>query len=93
MTDTKITIAIDPSDDDVDLPERCRIVKLANSVTYDRCVSVIPFYRSSEGLARMEKALNHLEKVVLPVSILDLKLCANLTRFRESTNPLKKQHV
>lgn len=39
MTDTRIVIAIDPSDDEVDLPERCRIVKLANSVTYDRCGS------------------------------------------------------
>jgi len=48
-------IAIDPSESnsslgDLDLPERCSIVKLANSVTYDR----------------MEKVLDQLEKLVLP---------------------------
>ena len=38
VSDTRIVIAVDPGDssDDVDLPDRCRIVKLANSVTYDR---------------------------------------------------------
>lgn len=36
VSDTRIVIAIDPSDEDVDLPERCRVLKLANSVTYDR---------------------------------------------------------
>ncbi|KAH9942064.1 P-loop containing nucleoside triphosphate hydrolase protein [Amylocystis lapponica] len=52
VSDTRIVIAIDVSDsgDDLDLPERCRVVKLANSVTYDR----------------MEKALDQLEKVLLP---------------------------
>ncbi|KAF9224765.1 P-loop containing nucleoside triphosphate hydrolase protein [Gyrodon lividus] len=53
VTDTRIVIAVDPPDSsDVDLgfPERCRIVKLANSVTYDR----------------MDKALDHLEKIAIP---------------------------
>lgn len=53
VSDTKIVIAVDPSDtssDDLDLPERCRVVKLANSVTYDR----------------MDKAIDRLEKTVLP---------------------------
>ncbi|TFK53080.1 P-loop containing nucleoside triphosphate hydrolase protein [Heliocybe sulcata] len=53
VTDTRIVIAVDPSDspsDDLDLPDRCRVVKLANSVTYDR----------------MEKALDQLEKLVIP---------------------------
>ncbi|KAF7968001.1 hypothetical protein HWV62_32200 [Athelia sp. TMB] len=50
VTDTRITLALEPADDDAGLPERCRVVKLANSVTYDR----------------MEKALDHLEKTVLP---------------------------
>lgn len=48
MTDSKITIAIDPSDDDVDLPERCRVVKLANSVTYDRYASAMCSHRLSK---------------------------------------------
>ncbi|KAJ3509315.1 hypothetical protein NMY22_g16336 [Coprinellus aureogranulatus] len=53
VSDTKIVIAVDSSDsssDDLDLPERCRVVKLANSVTYDR----------------MDKAIDRLEKTILP---------------------------
>ena len=41
VTDTKIVIAVDPpetSGEDLNLPDRCRVVKLANSVTYDRYV-------------------------------------------------------
>ncbi|KIJ63662.1 hypothetical protein HYDPIDRAFT_41061 [Hydnomerulius pinastri MD-312] len=55
VTDTRIVIAVDQSDSsdvDLDLPERCRVVKLANSVTYDR----------------MDKALGRLEKTVIPSS-------------------------
>ncbi|KAF8065235.1 P-loop containing nucleoside triphosphate hydrolase protein [Lyophyllum atratum] len=51
VSDTRIVIAVDSSDtaaEDLDLPERCRVVKLANSVTYDR----------------MDKALDRLEKRV-----------------------------
>lgn len=39
VSDTRIVIAVDSSEsstEGLDLPERCRIVKLANSVTYDR---------------------------------------------------------
>ncbi|CDO68285.1 hypothetical protein BN946_scf184799.g12 [Trametes cinnabarina] len=52
-SDTRIVIAVDPpetSGEDLNLPERCRVVKLANSVTFDR----------------MDKALDQLEKVLLP---------------------------
>ncbi|KAG1767833.1 AAA domain-containing protein [Suillus occidentalis] len=55
VSDTRIVIAVDPSDsrsDDLDLPERCRVLKLANSVTYDR----------------MDKALDQLEKISIPSS-------------------------
>ncbi|EIW60347.1 P-loop containing nucleoside triphosphate hydrolase protein [Trametes versicolor FP-101664 SS1] len=55
VSDTKIVIAVDPpetSGEDLNIPERCRVVKLANSVTYDR----------------MDKALDQLEKLVLPNS-------------------------
>ncbi|KAJ6588277.1 AAA domain-containing protein [Mycena capillaripes] len=51
VTDTRIVIAIDGSDsssDDLDLPERCRVLKLANSVTYDR----------------MDKTVDQLERIV-----------------------------
>lgn len=37
VSDTRIVLAVD-SEDDLGLPERCRLVKLANSVTYDRWV-------------------------------------------------------
>ena len=40
VSDARIILAVDASDsgvdEDLDLPERSRIVKLANSVTYDR---------------------------------------------------------
>ncbi|KAG2347084.1 P-loop containing nucleoside triphosphate hydrolase protein [Suillus weaverae] len=57
VSDTRIVIAVDPSEsdsrsDDLDLPERCRVLKLANSVTYDR----------------MDKALGQLEKIGIPSS-------------------------
>ncbi|THU84385.1 P-loop containing nucleoside triphosphate hydrolase protein [Dendrothele bispora CBS 962.96] len=52
ISETRIVIAVDPSDsssDDLNLPERCRVVKLANSVTYDR----------------MDRAIDYLERTVL----------------------------
>lgn len=42
VSDTRIVIAVEQSDsasEDLDLPERCRVVKLANNVTYDRYIS------------------------------------------------------
>ena len=39
VSDTRIIVAVDQADsntDNLDLPERCRVVKLANSITYDR---------------------------------------------------------
>ncbi|KAF8960877.1 AAA domain-containing protein [Flammula alnicola] len=53
VSDTRIVIAVDSSEsgsDDLDLPERCRVLKLANSVTYDR----------------MDKAIDQLERIILP---------------------------
>lgn len=43
ITDTRIVVALDTSDtaEDLEFPERCRVVKLANSTTYDRCDSSI----------------------------------------------------
>ncbi|TBU35975.1 P-loop containing nucleoside triphosphate hydrolase protein [Dichomitus squalens] len=55
VSDARIVIAVDPPEtggEELDLPDRCRVVKLANSVTYDRMI----------------KALDQLEKVVLPNS-------------------------
>jgi DNA polymerase alpha-associated DNA helicase A len=39
VTESRIVIAIDPTrsePNDLDFPERCRVLKLANSITYDR---------------------------------------------------------
>ncbi|KAH9830595.1 P-loop containing nucleoside triphosphate hydrolase protein [Rhodofomes roseus] len=55
VSDTRIVIAVNVSEsggDELDIPERCRVLKLANSVTYDR----------------MDKAIDQLEKMVLPNS-------------------------
>lgn len=52
VSDVRIVIALNASEsssEDLDLPDRCRVVKLANSVTFDR----------------MDKALDNLEKVAL----------------------------
>ncbi|KAG8974846.1 hypothetical protein FRC05_006779 [Tulasnella sp. 425] len=52
ITDTRAILAVDQAkdstSDDIDLPEKCRLVKLANTVTYDR----------------MDKAIDNLEKVL-----------------------------
>lgn len=44
VSDSRIVIAVDASesnsDDSLDLPERCRVLKLANSVTFDRLVII-----------------------------------------------------
>ncbi|KAJ7672544.1 P-loop containing nucleoside triphosphate hydrolase protein [Mycena polygramma] len=55
VTDTRIVVAIDGSDsssEDLDLPERCRVLKLANSVTYDR----------------MDKTVDQLERITSGIS-------------------------
>ena len=70
VSDTRLVIAVDPSDagpDNLDLPERCRVVKLANSVTYDRYISLFLCEQNClyEDI-RMETALDRLEKIVIP---------------------------
>ncbi|TFY81728.1 hypothetical protein EWM64_g2284 [Hericium alpestre] len=59
VTDTRIVIAIEPSEsssDDLDLPERCRVLKLANSVTYDS-VEQTPLMRVLLGMSEPSKAV------------------------------------
>ena len=51
MSSEKIILAVDERKD-FDLPERVRLVKLANSATFDR----------------MDRTLQHLKRVVLPES-------------------------
>ena len=44
VSDSKIVVAVDAlesTSDELDLPERCRVLKLANNVTYDRLLVII----------------------------------------------------
>ncbi|KAG8691523.1 hypothetical protein FRC11_002113 [Ceratobasidium sp. 423] len=36
VSDTRIVVSVEAESQDIELPERCRVVKLANSVTFDR---------------------------------------------------------
>ncbi|KAF8639229.1 hypothetical protein AX17_001714 [Amanita inopinata Kibby_2008] len=60
VSDTRIVIAVEQPQsgtDDLDLPERCRVVKLANSVTYDRM---------DDTIDRLEKRINGQDANVTP---------------------------
>ncbi|KAJ4496074.1 AAA domain-containing protein [Lentinula edodes] len=92
VSDTRIVLAVD-SEDDLGLPERCRLVKLANSVTYDR----------------MDHAIEHLEKTIkgekdteltplikvlmgmMPPS--PLNKLEDISFFDESLNPSQKEAI
>ncbi|KAJ7721055.1 AAA domain-containing protein [Mycena metata] len=75
VTDTRIVIAIDGSDsssEDLDLPERCRVVKLANSVTYDRMDKTVDQLERIVGGTSNEKITperNRLIQVLLAVAV------------------------
>ncbi|KAF8480196.1 P-loop containing nucleoside triphosphate hydrolase protein [Russula ochroleuca] len=59
VSDSRIIIAIDPSRSDLgdfEFPERCRVLKLANNITYDRKVLAV----------MMESALKQLKIIVSP---------------------------
>ncbi|KAF9450011.1 P-loop containing nucleoside triphosphate hydrolase protein [Macrolepiota fuliginosa MF-IS2] len=99
VSDTRIVVAIDSAEgksDGLNLPERCRVVKLANSVTYDR----------------MDKAINRLEKIIegrsddksaqmtpLIQVLLGIRPpsehvpVTNITFFDENLNPSQKEAV
>ncbi|KAF8504182.1 P-loop containing nucleoside triphosphate hydrolase protein [Hysterangium stoloniferum] len=54
VSDTRIVLAVSPSakDEELDIPERCSLIKLANTVTHDR----------------MRRAMEHLQRLILPDS-------------------------
>ncbi|KAG1859983.1 AAA domain-containing protein [Suillus tomentosus] len=103
VSDTRIVIAVDSSDsrsDDLDLPERCRVLKLANSVTYDRMdkalsqleKTCIPSSRQSSDKGDYE--LTPLIRVLLGMSPPSEKIpIAELKFFDESLNPSQQQAV
>ncbi|KAF9515834.1 hypothetical protein BS47DRAFT_1371885 [Hydnum rufescens UP504] len=65
VSDTRIVIAVDSSDsaEDFELPERCRLLKLANSVTYDSLL--IDSKNGSHG--QSTGVLNNLIQVLLGI--------------------------
>ncbi|KAG6860240.1 hypothetical protein C0995_013786 [Termitomyces sp. Mi166 len=100
VSDTRIVIAVDssdPSSEDLDLPERCRVVKLANSVTYDRMEKALERLEKRLTLLRDEKAPPesiHLTKVLMRVTprsstqpIRDIKF------FDDSLNPSQREAI
>jgi energy-coupling factor transporter ATP-binding protein EcfA2 len=51
VTDTTITLAVSPRDgEDLELPERCRLVKMANSGTFDRMEKAVERVRRLLGV-------------------------------------------
>ncbi|KIK68283.1 hypothetical protein GYMLUDRAFT_154386 [Collybiopsis luxurians FD-317 M1] len=92
VSDTRIVVAVD-SEDDLSLPERCRVVKLANSVTYDRMDRAI---EQLEKIINGEKGteLTPLIKVLMgmmPPSSKDK--IDDITFFDETLNPSQKEAV
>ncbi|KAH0578391.1 hypothetical protein H2248_003548 [Termitomyces sp. 'cryptogamus'] len=101
ISDTRIVIAVDssdPSSEDLDLPERCRVVKLANSVTYDRM---------EKALERLERRLTldqkdekappesiYLTKVLMGVTARSLQQRINdIKFFDDGLNPSQKEAI
>ncbi|KAF8208137.1 AAA domain-containing protein [Mycena galopus ATCC 62051] len=83
VTDTRIVIAIDGSDsssEDLDLPERCRVLKLANSVTYDRMDKTI------DQLEKIATGTSN-EKIATETSRLIQVLLAQTTRSENTSIP------
>ncbi|KAG6914845.1 hypothetical protein DXG01_014977 [Tephrocybe rancida] len=100
VSDSRIVIAVDSSEtssEDLDLPERCRVVKLANSVTYDRMEKALERLEKRLTLPKDDKASIeslHLTKVLMGVeprsvreSIHDLKF------FDDGLNTSQKEAV
>ncbi|EGO26696.1 hypothetical protein SERLADRAFT_447834 [Serpula lacrymans var. lacrymans S7.9] len=103
VSDTRIVIAVDSSEnssDMLELPERCRVLKLANSVTYDRMdktlntleKAVIPSSRQANDKAQYE--LSQLTRVLLGITPPSPKLSVpDLQFFDDSLNPSQKEAV
>lgn len=59
VSDSRIVIAVDPSHSDLsdfELPERCRVLKLANSITYDRMEGALKQLKGMIGSPTLSEA-------------------------------------
>ncbi|KAK4686643.1 hypothetical protein P7C73_g3483, partial [Tremellales sp. Uapishka_1] len=63
----KVVVAVDGGKE-VDLPERLRLLKLANSVTFDRYIFTVLSVKEilNSAWLRMDRTLTHLQRIVLP---------------------------
>ncbi|KAG6899406.1 hypothetical protein C0993_010517 [Termitomyces sp. T159_Od127] len=100
ISDTRIVIAVDSSDsssENLDLPERCRVVKLANSVTYDRMEKALDRLDKRLNLAKDEKAQPesiHLTKVLMGVIPRSPSQPINdIEFFDDALNPSQKEAI
>ncbi|KAJ4489956.1 AAA domain-containing protein [Lentinula aciculospora] len=92
VSDTRIVLAVD-SEDDLSLPERCRLVKLANSVTYDRMDRAIEqLERTIKGEKDTEltPSIRVLMGMMPPSPKTELE---DVTFFDETLNPSQKEAV
>ncbi|KAK0498765.1 P-loop containing nucleoside triphosphate hydrolase protein [Armillaria luteobubalina] len=96
ISDTRIVIATDPSDssDDLDLPERCRVLKIANSVTYDRYrVSTFHLFRSYSDDKNVPE-LTPLVQVLMAMTTISKRIPMNdIQFFDKNLNPSQKEAV
>ncbi|KAH9170515.1 AAA domain-containing protein [Lactarius sanguifluus] len=63
VSDSRIVIAVDPSHSDLsdfELPERCRVLKLANSITYDRMEGALRQLKGMIGSPTLSEAVMRL---------------------------------
>ncbi|KAF8579998.1 P-loop containing nucleoside triphosphate hydrolase protein [Ramaria rubella] len=76
VSDTRIVIAVDPSssDEELDIPERCSLIKLANTVTHDR----------------MRRAIEQLSRLVLPEEDSLTSTSSEPRRANAGPNPLHR---
>ncbi|KAK0221000.1 P-loop containing nucleoside triphosphate hydrolase protein [Armillaria nabsnona] len=100
ISDTRIVIAVDPSDssDDLDLPERCRVLKIANSVTYDRMDKAIDqLEKTVTGSKSDDKSvpeLTPLIQVLMAMTAISKRISMNdIQFFDKNLNPSQKEAV
>ncbi|KAF8270589.1 P-loop containing nucleoside triphosphate hydrolase protein [Lactarius quietus] len=97
VSESRIIIAVDPSHSDFsdfELPERCRVLKLANSITYDRQASFlrIPFMHPDKGVSRRDRLIEVLLGLAMPSRIPTIHSTA-MTFFDNSLNDSQKAAV
>lgn len=100
ISDTRIVIATDPSDssDDLDLPERCRVLKIANSVTYDRMDQAIDQLEKTVTRSKSDDKnvpeLTPLVQVLMAMTTISKRIPMNdIQFFDKNLNPSQKEAV